>query len=169
MARPWPELKAEWEAQRARFNARPWWYRASVSSYYWSRRNIFTWSEWKYRGRRLLGFFIRGWRGWAPHDTWSFDHYMAGVIAGGLKHLAEHTHGWPGYHPVEVAGSYEEQDKVRPHFETFEEWQAYLRETAAWFESYANDDTLDWSLERYEEFTKRILPKFIAFWGSYWD
>lgn len=35
-------------------------------------------------------------RDWAHSDTWDLDDYLAGVIAGSLRHLASITNSWPG-------------------------------------------------------------------------
>jgi hypothetical protein len=34
-------------------------------------------------------------RGWSVEDTWSFDDYLARVIAGGTKELGERKIGYP--------------------------------------------------------------------------
>lgn len=44
--------------------------------------------------RRVKYFFVRGWKGWAPMDTWSFDSYLSRVISEGLKHMAENSNGY---------------------------------------------------------------------------
>jgi hypothetical protein len=62
----------------------------------------FTLDEWlRERGplrryERLEAFLQRAVRGWADRDAVDLDHYLAGVIAGSLRHLARATHGWPG-------------------------------------------------------------------------
>lgn len=45
--------------------------------------------------RKAKWFYQRGKRGWADCDVWSFDDYLARVIADGLEHLAKTTHGYP--------------------------------------------------------------------------
>ena len=36
----------------------------------------------------LVALFQRGWRGYADHDVWGFDTYLAGVMAAGMRQLA---------------------------------------------------------------------------------
>jgi hypothetical protein len=48
------------------------------------------------RYEKIEAFLQRGDRGWADRDTFDLDQYLAGVIAGSLRHLARTTHGWPG-------------------------------------------------------------------------
>lgn len=38
--------------------------------------------------------------GWAPSDTWNLQDYLAGVMAGSLKHLAETSYGSPNGYPL---------------------------------------------------------------------
>jgi len=53
-------------------------------------------SNWYYdRKWDIITFFQRGKRGWGDRDTWSFDGYLAGVIAEGLEHLKETKCGTP--------------------------------------------------------------------------
>ncbi len=53
------------------------------------------WIKWHFRFSHLKWFIQRGRRGWADCDVWSFDTYLASVIAGGVKHLKEIEHGHP--------------------------------------------------------------------------
>lgn len=45
--------------------------------------------------RAVKRFIQRGRRGWADEDVWNLDHYLSGVIAGTLKHLADTSHSYP--------------------------------------------------------------------------
>lgn len=134
----------------------------------------FSWSGWRYFVvHRIGGYVQRGRRGWASHDTWSFDTYLSEVIAGGLRELAEYGHGYPCDFPGE-----------------FEGWQAWLREKADWFEWYAKDedgtsDELGWirkdltreerraRMDAYQakmdKFFNEVLPDFCKYFGNLWD
>jgi len=45
--------------------------------------------------RSARKFIQRGNRGWSDEDAWSFDHYLAKVIIGGLTQLRDNNHGYP--------------------------------------------------------------------------
>ncbi len=45
-------------------------------------------------------------QGWATNDTWSFDHYLAGVIAGGIRELQARNFGTPTSVCFDRHGSY---------------------------------------------------------------
>ncbi len=172
---------AEWEQ-------RPWWQKAPRRLYYWTRRQC-SWSEWKYRGRRVIGFFIRGWRGWATHDTWGLDHYLSGVLAGSLRYLAYHHHGVPGdfvERHLRIPGDTDSLDIDAADYE----WTQWLLDKAQHFDWYYRDedgtsDELGWirpdlskeelsrrihaHTEKMEKFYNVILPEFIRHFGSLWD
>lgn len=134
-----------------------------------------SWKEWRYQVRYLAwGFVQRGWRGWADRDVWGMDHHLAGIIAPMLRRLADNAHGYPGRHPGQTDNDC---------FETFEDWQAWLREKAEWFDWYATDEML-WDSSktayenerlmeeyraRHDKFRKEVLPDFVKWWGALWD
>lgn len=99
----------------------------------------------------VRNFIERGRRGWHREDLWAFDHHIARVIAGGLRELAEVSHGYPG----------------DEEFPTFESWQAWLRDTADMLEAWLDPDAF---IDR-EAFARtcagmqRVVDKF----GNYWD
>jgi hypothetical protein len=74
---------------------------------------------------RLAGMVQRGKRGWADEDLWGFDYYLAGVIAGAVRQIADLSFGW--------------SDRLWP---THEEWVAELRKLA---------DNLDQLVVHYDE------------------
>ena len=94
----WEEMEAEWEVERKLQKERKassvlWkiWYDVLVQVYYWiARIDLF------YEFRKFRWFFVRGWKGWAPNDTWCFHGYLAKVIKEGCQHLKEIQHGHPG-------------------------------------------------------------------------
>lgn len=99
-------------------------------------------------------WFERARKGWSVEDTFDFDGYLAGVIAGGVRSLREYQHG----HPEGV---------------TFEEWGEILEEIVTGFTIHANDAVLmagsaenQAALEAKYERAKRLF----AYWfGHLWD
>lgn len=69
---------------------------------------------------KIKWFIQRGKRGYSDYDTWSFDVYIVGVLAGGLKHLSKHAAGFPG----------------NDEFPTWESWSDKLKEVAEVLEKY---------------------------------
>jgi hypothetical protein len=53
-------------------------------------------SEIRWNFLRFKSYFIRGKKGWAPMDTWSFDYYLSPIIRDALTHLKKNNHGYPG-------------------------------------------------------------------------
>lgn len=99
----------------------------------------FSYSEWRYRVRhRLWGFFQRGWRGYADHDVWGLDHYLAGVMAGGLRRLADTHHGFP----VDFLPGYQTRwEHAREETDAASlAWEWWLLDKAEWFDWYARDE-----------------------------
>jgi len=59
---------------------------------------------------RIRTFIQRGKRGWADSDSWSFDHYLANIIAGGVGNLIKY-----GHHEVHDSEAFK---KIKKTFET---------------------------------------------------
>lgn len=156
-------------------------------------RRWFRWSEWRWLYRRFIGFFQRGWRGYADHDVWGLDHYLASVLAPALRRLADTTHGIPMEFMEKAGYSYNPETGVETPGDTeiaFAAWKIWLREMADWFEWYDLDedgisDDKGWIAEdlseeeksrriqaymaKMEKFLTEILPQFVKHWGSLWD
>lgn len=144
-----------------------------VSLYYrWT-----SYSEWKFLTRRIKGYFVRGYRGWADHDTWNLDSYLAEVLAGSLRHLAHRHFGC----------THEFWDAEAKGDETHR-WREWLLDKADWFEWYYRDkdgisDDTDWANLPREEVRRRIqvhnakmdrfhnevLADFGKHWGNLWN
>jgi hypothetical protein len=78
--------------------------------------------------REARWFLQRGRRGWADCDTWSLDDYLAGWLPDALKHLAEHTHGYP-------SAFYDEEND--PEGDAgFAEWKSVLGQMAEGFRAH---------------------------------
>jgi hypothetical protein len=85
--------------------------------------------------------------------VWSFDTYLASVIAGGLRELAEHNHGYPSEFPGGAEG-----------------WEAWLRDKADWFEWYGDWDAPDHlDPKKNDTFFEEVLPDFVKWYGGLWD
>jgi hypothetical protein len=133
--------------------------------------------------RKIPNFFVRGYKGVAKSDTWSFDHYLSRVIAAGLREMAKKPHGVPQFimdeYAIEAAASDLPCDVDR----ACEYWQAWLIDKAEWFEWYVNEDVgmrpdmtneerlqaLDFWDKKYDKFKKEILPDFFEHFDSLWD
>lgn len=92
-------------------------------------------------------------RGWSREDTWSFDTYLAGIIAGGCRALAQRGNGYP--------------PQLTP-----EEWSAILNRIADAFEWYVEGA---FTVERggrdkakCEEF-EAAFGLLCEWWGALWD
>lgn len=144
---------------------------------YFARR-WYQWNEWRFLFRRVRGYFVRGYRGWADWDTWALDTYLCYILAGALRHLAKHSHGCPT-DIYEVWGD-----------RGFEIWKDWLLEKAEWFEwRYKDEDgtsndkgwitpgmsdqekkaRIDAYGAKLEKFYDEVLPNFIKRWGNLWD
>ena len=149
-----------------------------MSLRYWLRPKE-VWVDVRYTVRRFVGFFQRGYRGWAPHDTWSFDKHLALVIAEGLEHMAKHAHGVPGF----VFEENPHLDHEAHHNLALVLWKQWLRDKAYWFRWYYNEEIglnehqtaeekgrlLDWYDKQEKHFYNVVLPDFGKRFGNLWD
>lgn len=92
-------------------------------------------------------------RGFADEDVWSFDVYLAGVIAGGLTVLRDNLHGCP---PELCENGDVDLGMKR--------WEAILTEIIAGFEKYHDEDDLLSPPE-----VQRSLELLVKWWGHFWD
>ena len=125
----------------------------------------------------LATFYHRGRYGWAPRDTWSFDDYLARVMAGGLGQLAKTTHGTPCGYPHY---GHELPTDFDPFAEPdHEQWSADLQRWSTVCKEYAERwdlpyDPPDYTVRRAEE-ERRIdamratLVELTPWFGSLWD
>lgn len=122
---------------------------------------------------RVGGWFQRANRGWADHDTWSFDTYLAEVMAGGLRQLATNKTGYPCDFPGGADG-----------------WKQWLIGKAEWLEWYAKDEDgtsddkgwinpalskeekharIDAYSSKMKQFHEEVMPDLGKHFGSLWD
>lgn len=104
---------------------------------------------------QVSDFIERGRRGFSRSDVWSFDTYLAQVIAGGVRELAGNLHGCP---PALVDG-----DDVDAGCER---WAQILDEIAMGFEHWATNDTR--GADDLAELN-RSLDLLRQWWGHLWD
>lgn len=148
----WEELKAKLEARdakrRTRCDASVFW-RIGYALYaaWWTMRRTFTRGNLCYQIRKPKWTWQRAQRGWSDRDVWSFDHYLAGVIAGGLDQLRS-GHSYP----CDL---------------TEEEWADYLDDTAGALRRYHNDDLMNDETTHQEAVAAlhRLADRF----GDLWD
>lgn len=118
--------------------------------YYFFRYRL--WHHLRERRRAFLGFFERGWRGYARHDLWSFDMYLAKVIGEGVKQLADGSYGW------------NDRD-----FKTFEEYQQMLYKMSKGFLEYYDAEYEMKTDKDYEAGLQESLELFRKYFHDLWD
>lgn len=131
---------------------------------------------------KLPGLFHRGLHGWAKHDTWSFDKYLARVIAEGLEHMAKHTNGTPCFIFDQL--EYDPSDTNPQHDKhAAKVWEQWLIDKARWFRWYYEENIgltenmtdeqriscLDFWEKQEQHFNDVVLPDFWKNFGSLWD
>lgn len=143
-------------------------YRMTPKEWYW---------EIRHQIRRLLSSIPRAKRGWSRMDTWSFDRYLAGVTAGGLRQLAATAKGYP--HFILEEYGIEDNDDA----EALAAWKDWLVDRAEWFEWYQADEmnlpengtkaevqfALDSFDKKMETFKNVILADFGRHYDALWS
>ncbi len=139
--------------------------------------------EIRHQVRRVASFFIRGRRGWAPMDTWSLDRHVLKIMSEGMRHLAEHAHGFPSWIPEEYNLDTNENGETIDFDAAFECWQKWLHEQADWIDWYIADDlfispemsdfektaAINLYDKKYKTFKEVILPNIVKHIDSLWD
>ena len=80
----------------------------------------------------------RAQRGWADCDTWSLDNYLAEWLPAALRHLKEHSHGFPA-HMFEDGDSTEENNYCASddaYARAEEKWDSILQTMIDGFDAY---------------------------------
>jgi len=113
----------------------------------------------KYFPKDIKWFLQRGKRGWSNYDTWSFDCYLAKVIAEGLTHLANNQMG--------CAEKFYDASK-----ENDECWKSrkLMLEIAEPFKKYS--ELPDMKPKEWDKFMKEFKKngkKFIDNFDTFWD
>lgn len=98
-------------------------------------------------------------RGFSREDTFSFDTYVAGVIAGGVRELQRRGLGCPGGFRDEEGLTLEERCKA---------WEELLGEMACGFEAYVEATASSAMFEHPDGF-KRSMELFTTWFGALWD
>lgn len=178
MAKNFTELREEskkWDREH------PWlrrWYR--FTGWAWRHEGWLNPREWY---RTIKWFIQRGRRGWSDRDVWSFDWYLARVIAEGIDHLIVTKHGYSPTCPVDathIMGGGEKQDYSCDYCPTcqmqyseeatVEAFDAELRDIAKAFRDYLVVVEAGTGLpgEEWDALLKR-MHKFIVHFSSLWD
>lgn len=89
-----------------------------LKRFWWQLRGRFFWSNLVAQLHRPKWAWQRMRRGWSDRDAWSFDDYLSGVIAGGLRNI-RNGHSYPA--DMEA-----------------DEWEAYLDEIIDALDRYHN-------------------------------
>lgn len=90
------------------------------------------WGNIKYIPRMFKWAFQRMIQGYCDADVWEFDTYLANVIVGGLRQLAETTHSYPFAFPDGDA------------------WKNYLNRIADRVDAATSDDPIDLPCDMHE-------------------
>ena len=106
----------------------------------------------------IRDFIIRGRRGWCPRDVWSFDDYLARVIAEGCIHLRDSGCGYP-------ADTADDQ------------WKAALTQISDGMRAHMKLNELDYDYKDPERKEEKELSKikakglklFCAHFSNLWD
>ncbi len=148
----WEELKAELEARDAKRTARRsssvfWRVYYMLYDVVWAIRRALTVDNLSCQVRKPKWAWQRMRRGWSDRDVWSFDRYLAGVIAGGLDKLSDGIS-----HPSDL---------------TAEQWEDLLDEIAGALLRYRNDDLMNNEITHQEAVAAlhRLADRF----GDLWD
>lgn len=99
--------------------------------------------------RDLRNAWIRARYGWCPDDTWELGRYLARVMGGSLRSLAEQTHGAPAGYPHVDWMMLKDDGTLAPWdpavaeggpFTDIDQWKADLARWADAFEAWAVDE-----------------------------
>lgn len=96
-----------------------------LQAWLWLRRCGGAINEWP---RQMYAWWHRGWHGWAQHDTWSFDTYLARIISAGVLYLRVTAHG----HPSQI--------------KSMKEWKRILSDVAYTFMICGKSADDEWAL-----------------------
>ena len=139
--------------------------------------------EARYQVRRVASFFVRGRHGVSQMDTWSFDHYLATVMARGFRMLAEKPNGVPMFIAEEYNLDTDENGGPVDIDKAVQCWQDWLINRAEWLEWYVKDEVgitpemsdfektaalNKWDI-KYKTFKTVILPDIAAHFDALWD
>lgn len=128
----------------------------------------------------IPGYVERAIWGYARHDVWGTDHYLARLISMMLRDLAKRPNGTPMF-IIEREGLDPYAPNDTDH--TVKLWAAWLNDKAEWFEWYAADDivfgldmtdqeklvVLDNYDKKYTHFKQQVFPDFVKHFDSLWD
>lgn len=120
---------------------------------YWATWRFFRYSELRYKIRKVYWFFLRGWNGWAPNDTWSLDTYLDVVIRDAVEHLRKNNMGYPS-------------DVGSP-----EKWNDILHRISFLADRHLGMVEMDFKYtnEEYDATTKELFELLGKYWGNLWD
>jgi hypothetical protein len=137
----------------------------------------------RYRAKKIYSFFIRGYHGVAPMDTWSLDRHVFRVLARGMRILAKDAHGYPMWIPEEYCLETDEHGQAVNTDVAVQCWQDWLIEQAGWLDWYLEDDigfeedstelqkiaAINTYDKKYKTFKEVILPGIMKHIDSLWD
>ena len=116
-------------------------------------------------------------------DTWSLDHYLAGVLYPALRHMARNAHACPMWIVEEYNLDADEYGAPVNFEEGLECWKGWLNDKAEWFEWYYRDEidivpgmtdtqkreVIDFYERKMKTFKTVVLRNFFEHFDSLWD
>lgn len=126
---------------------------SKLQDVYWAIWRFTRYTEMRYKIRKIYWFFIRGWRGWAPNDTWSLDTYLDIVIRDSVEYLRKHNMGYPS------------------NVGSPEAWNDILHRISYLADRHLGMVEMDFKYtpEEYEATTKELFDLLGKHWGNLWD
>ena len=110
--------------------------------------------------RKIKHWYQRAKRGYSDEDVWNLDWYLRGILAGGLRQLADNKNSYPGAKP----------------FGTFEKWLKFLRDTAQAFQDVIDYEDTGWEKDKDYSKMKQVYKKeeqaiknLAPWFGHLWD
>lgn len=118
----------------------------------------------------LPGFFIRGKRGWATQDVWSWSHYNAKINRDALKWLRKNKHGYSIiiYSKLERDLTKEETEEEQKNWDSILDEMIYafdcivrLDENLEFYyeKAFIDSDTIKWRLDFEKKFNTHFMTK----------
>ena len=140
-------------------------------------------AEVRYLVLRVYSYFIRGYHGVAPMDTWSLDRHVFRVLAQGMRILAKDPRGYPMWIPEEYNLGTDEHGEAVNTDEAVECWTSWLNDYAEWLEWYLDDNlnitpdsteaekvaAINAYDKKYAAFKTVVLPHIMKHIDSMWD
>lgn len=101
------------------------------------------WNSFDMKRRGIRWFIQRGRRGYSDADLWSFDWYLRGILAKGLKQFAKNPLGWP----------------AQGEAKEYKDWKKVLNKMADGFQAVIDFEEEGWKKDKYFKKRKAAYKK----------